>query len=381
MLEIYRRGATWWARGRIEYLGAPISDYYRTSTGSATEAGARDWCRQEEQRRIRRHLLGDEKQELTFVDALELYESDPKTSEYLIPVTARIGEMLVKDISPKFVRELGRELMPMASTDTWVRQVITPVRAVINNAHDLGRCGAIRVKGYDKAERVAQDKKRGRRSRVAKTPGSWEWLLKFRRHAERRHAALALFMFSTGARISQAVEMHPKKHLDLQHGRACIPGAKGHDDRWVEIPPELVAELANLPVLYPRGWERKAENARVFGFADRSSPRKGWDAACKAAGIDRIPFHAAGRHGFGQEMNVRQPVDEKAAGEFGGWSDTGLMRRTYTHAEDTSGKIHGAWRNGLEQAQATTGIAIDDAGDKYKPRSTRDAVGRFTKFS
>jgi hypothetical protein len=42
-------------------------------------------------------------------------------------------------------------------------------------------------------------------------------------------------------------------------------------------------------------------------------------------------------------MNVRQGVDEKAAAEFGGWSDFALMRRTYTHAEDTSEKISRAF--------------------------------------
>jgi len=379
MLEVYRRGATWWARGRIEYLGKPISEYYRVSTGAASEAGARDWCRQEEERRIRRHLVGEEKAELTFNDALALYEPDAKTAIYLIPIVKKIGEMFVRDISPKLVRELGAQLMPTAGVDTWTRQVITPVRAVINHAHDLGRCNPIRVRTFDKAERVAQDLKRGKRSRVKKTPGSWDWLLRFRQHAERRHAALALFMFSTGARISQAVEMHPGRHLDLQNGRACIPAAKGHDDRWVDIPVELVAELANLPTLYPRGWERKAENARVFGFADRSSPRKGWDAACKAAGIERIPFHAAGRHGFGQEMNVRQAVDEKAAGSFGGWDDTALMRRTYTHAEEASTKIHNAWRAGLEAAQENTGIAIGAATSSYKSRTRRAANGKFIK--
>lgn len=381
MLEIYRRGDTWWVRGRVEYLGTPISDYYRCSTGAPSEAGAREWCAQEEARRVRRHLLGEEKPELTFNDAIVLYKADAKTAEYLAPLTTKLGEMFVRDITPKFVRDLGPAMMPKASTDTWVRQIVTPIRAVINNAHDLGKCPPIKVKGYEKDERVAQDKRRGKRSRVAKTPGSWEWLLKFRRHADRRHAALALFMFSTGARISQAIEMHPGKHLDLQNGRACVPGAKGHDDRWVDIPPELVTELANLPALYPRGWARKKENLRVFGFADRSSPRKGWDAACKAAKIDRIPFHAAGRHGFGQEMNVRQPVDEKAAGEFGGWSDTALMRRTYTHAEETAGKIHAAWNAGLERAEQQTGIMIDDGSTSYKPRTERAKNGRFIKSS
>lgn len=236
--------------------------------------------------------------------------------------------------------------------------MVSPVRSVINNAHDLGKCPPIRIRGFSREERGRQDKRRGKPSRVKKTPGSWEWLLQFRDHAGPRHAALALFMFSTGARISQAIAMHPGKHLDLQNGRACIPGAKGHGDRWADNPMELVVDLANLPALYPRGWPRKKPNLRVFGFADRSSPRKGWDKACAAADIERIPFHAAGRHGFGQEMNVRQPIDEKAAGEYGGWSDTGLMRRVYTHSEDASSKVAAAWRAGLNQAEAQTGLSL-----------------------
>lgn len=356
-LELYRRGETFWVRGRIEHQGAPISDYYRCSTGTSDEAGARSWIREEEARRIRRHLLGDEAG-LTFAEAVLLYEADPKTAEYLLPILDKIGEMMVTQITPRFVRELGSDLYPENGTATWTRQVISPIRAVINNAHDLGKCPPIRIKGYTKTEAVAQDKARGRTGRKRYPPGSWEWLLAFRQHASARHGALALLMFCTGARISQACEMHPGKHLDLQNGKACIPGAKGAPDRWLDIPTELVVELANLPPLYPRGWARKKENLRVFGWSSRSGPRKGWETACKRAGIEFIPFHSAGRHGFGQEMNVRQRLDEKAAGEWGGWSDTNLMRRTYTHAEGTKDKVHSAFYAGLRAAEAATGLQL-----------------------
>ena len=60
----------------------------------------------------------------------------------------------------------------------------------------------------------------------------------------------------------------------------------------------------------------------------------------------------------GPEMNVRHPVDEKAAGEFGGWADTALMRRTYTHAEDSGTKIHAVFRVGLDEAEAATGPTL-----------------------
>lgn len=287
-----------------------------------------------------------------------MYPANSKTAAYLIPITEEWGDKMLSSIAPKDVRDLAPKLYPDASTDTWTRQVITPVRAVINNFRDTDSGDLFHVKGYTKQERVRQDKRRGKRSRVRKEPGSWEWLLKFRQHASQRHAALALTMFVTGARISQAIAMHPTLHCRLDDGKICIPGAKGHDDRWLDIPAELVAELRALPVKWPRGTARRPENLRLFGFADRSSPRKGWAKACKAAGIPYIPFHAAGRHGFGQEMNVRQSVDEKAAGQFGGWSDTALMKRTYTHAEEVSGKVHEAFYRGLKEAQRLTGLSL-----------------------
>ena len=287
-----------------------------------------------------------------------LYPADAKTAGYLIPLVETIGERAVDGLTPREIRGLGPALYPAASTDTWTRQVVTPVRAVRNHAHDLGKAAPIRIKGYTREERVAQDLARGRTSRVAKTPGSWEWLLRFREHADRRHAALAHFMFVTGARVSQSVAMHPCLNLDLPQARALIPAAKGHAARWVDLTPELVAELANLPLLYPRGVERKPKNARLFGFADRSSPRKGWLSACTKAKIAPLGFHAAGRHGFGQEMNVRQGIDEKAASKVGGWADTALMKRTYTHAEDASGKVHKALRRGRLAAEKTTKLKL-----------------------
>lgn len=359
-LEPYPRGKVWWAKGRVEYLGREITDYYRCSTGALEEVGAWKWCDDETERRIHEHLYGSERP-ITFAEAVMLYPANEKTAEYLVPITEKWGEKLLRDISPKDVRELGRTLMPDAATDTWTRQIITPIRAVINNYRDANNGDLFHVKGYTPSERVKQDKRRGKESRVKKTPGSWEWLLMFRQHADRRHAALALTMFVTGARISQCIAMHPTKHFKPAEGKLCIPGAKGHADRWLEIPSELVAELKALPPLYPRGADRKASNLRLFGFADRSSPRKGWAAACKAAGIPNIPFHAAGRHGFGQEMNVRQPIDEKAAGQFGGWSDTGLMKRTYTHAEEVTEKVHDAFYRGLRLAEAETGLTLAKA--------------------
>jgi integrase len=360
-LEPYRRGDVWWAKGRVDYNGRPISGYIRESTGASSEQGARDWITEREDRERRIHLIGDEARQLTFNDALLLYDPTPQMALALIPIAEKLGDKLVRDITPAMVRDLGPELYPNNCTDHWRRWAVTPTRAVINNGHDLkgALCPPIKIKGYSDEERVAQDKARKKASRIERRPGDWEWLLKFREHAPPRAAALALVMYATGARVGQAVRMHPAEHLKLQENKIIIPGAKGHADREITVPVEVVVELANLKPKTPRGWDRNDKrNLRVFGYASSCGPLKAWRTACAEAGIDYRSPHAAGRHGFGQEFNVRQPVDEKAAGKFGGWKDTGLMRRTYTHAEDADGKILAAFRTGLEQAELATGLKL-----------------------
>jgi integrase len=140
----------------------------------------------------------------------------------------------------------------------------------------------------------------------------------------------------------------------------CIPGAKGHDDRWLRVPDELIAELRDLTPIVPRGWDRRYKaNLRVFGYASKDGPRKNWITACKRAGIPYLPPHSAGRHGFGQEMHVRQGVDTKAVESFGGWSaEGGMVDRIYTHEEDVDAKIFEAFRTGLVQAENSTGLKL-----------------------
>jgi hypothetical protein len=52
--------------------------------------------------------------------------------------------------------------------------------AVINNAPGLKNTPTIRVKSYDNFERIAQDKRRSKLSRVERTPADKEWIDAFR---------------------------------------------------------------------------------------------------------------------------------------------------------------------------------------------------------
>lgn len=349
-LEPYLRGNTWWARGR------PADDgkYERKSLGTTDEALAQAACREIERAARKRRLLGPDapkpEDELTFLMAVSLYDPQPKEARYLKAIVRQIGKERVKDITPQSIRVLAKRMKPLASTDTWQREVVTPIRAVINNAHELGKCAPIRVKAFGKDDRLKQDKFRGKPSRVPRTPGSWEWLDAFVAVADPRDAALAYFMFRHGARVGQSVEMKRKSDMDLSAARLQIPAAKGHEAMWVDIDPELVTLIANIPRPY-----RKAARERVFGIGSSTAGtlRRRWKAACRRAGIDYLAPHAAGRHGYGTEMFVRQAgkVDPVSAAVEGRWSSPTVPLQTYAHAEDSAAKVRDAFMAGRQAAR------------------------------
>ena len=357
-LAPYKRGKTWWVKGRVDYNGRPITDYYRQSTGSPTEAGARDWIREEEARQIRRYLVGEEEVSFTFNDAVMLYTAKGNDAKYLLKLLPQIGTMEVAEISPQFARDLAPTIYPKASTDTWKRQVLSPISAVINNAHDYGRCNPIRIKGYSTQERLDQDRSRGKTSRKAKRAADWDWVLAFQEHADPYNAAMVEFMFETGARISQTVDVMPDD-LDLPHLRVWLGACKGHEAQWVSISPQMGARLANLPPRQPvHRITKERLPARVFGYADRSGMRHAWKSICKEADIDYLSPHEAGRHGFYTELRVRQGLDPITVAKAGRWSDPTLPDRTYAHVEGDDREMREAIRTGRVQPDTPETVKV-----------------------
>lgn len=337
-LEPYQRGKTWWVRGCIEYNGLAITDYYRCSTGSSTKAGARDWIEAETQRQVRGHILGEESA-LTFADAVMMYPAKPKEAKYLLHILPHIGTDIVSRISPKQVRELGPTIYPKASTDTWKRQILSPVSAVINHAHDKGKCPPIRIKGYSTAERTAQDVLRGKQSRPERKPGSWPWIRQVQTAANCWVSAGLEMMFETGIRISQLVAIEPR-HLELANRRVWIIGQKGHPAQWIKISHEMMITLANLRSRRPHDRKHGVRlPAKVFGYADRSGFTSALRTACKAAGVEYLSPHQAGRHGFYTELRVRQNLDPITAAKAGRWSNVALPDATYAHSADDQSAI------------------------------------------
>jgi len=328
-IKIVERGRFYYVYGQIEYNGRPITSTYRHSTKSTTRAGAEDWLARETENQIRQYLLGDEPSK-TFSDAIMLYNASPKVAKQLIPIVEEIGDMPLRAVSGALLKGLGPKLKPKASTDTWWREIVTPASAVINNAHELEGTPLIRVKPYDKFERIAQDRRRGKTSRVERTPADKEWIEAFCSAADPYNAALVRFMFETAARIDQAVSLEPDD-LRPAENKVRVKAQKGHPESWITVSPQMMDELLALPAKRPKNRKTgKFMKPRVFGYGSSTGYNTRWKTICKRAGIPYLSAHPAGRHGFFTELVVRQGVDPVTAAKAGRWSDPNLpmpMRR------------------------------------------------------
>lgn len=353
-LELYLRGKTWWFKGRIDEL--PKSQYYRQSTGKTEKAHARTFIENFRNHEIKAHYVGVEKS-FIFADAVDLYNPSPDFASYLLKVMPYIEHMQVTDITPQMVRDLGPKISPKNSTETWHKQIIVPVRAVINYAHDLGHCPPIKIKAFSKDKRQQQDRLRGKLSRVKKEPGNWEWVMAFKAAADPHTGLLCQFIFETAARIGQAVRIK-HEHLDTTKNRIFMPEAKGAAACWVTISPELAGELESLPPKRPKHQihsDRQFE-PRMFGYQNRDSVYKKWKRICRNAEIEVIMPHAAGRHGFATELLVRHKLDPRTVADAGRWADPSLLLKTYAHSEDTDQKVQEVLRTGRVQAAQQTAL-------------------------
>lgn len=322
---------------------------YRCSSGSPTEAGAQNWITAETDYQRRRHLLGDEAAQ-TFSDAVLLYNANAKTAKQLLPIDREIGHRFLNEITGVLLKSLGPKMKPLTSTDTWWREIVTPARAVINNAHELRGTPAIKVRQYSSNERVSQDVKRKKTSRVARTPSDRNWIAAFCEAADVHNAALVRFMFETAARIDQATSVTPSD-IDPDEFQVWLKAQKGHDARWVKVSNAMMAELLSLPEKFTRNpLTGKLLEQRVFGYNSSTSYNGRWITICKKAGIPYLSAHAAGRHGFFTELVVRQGVNPIDAAKAGRWSDAYLPLRVYAHPEADEASLREKFRTKPVQA-------------------------------
>lgn len=308
MPDLYKRkgSASWYYDFTVDGIR------HRKSTKTSDQRLAEDIAIKAEDK-VRRATVHGPETVLTFPEIVANYVNDGKDGRFTAPLIKYFRKWKVKDISGPEIRKAARALYPAASNATLNRQVITPMRAIINHAADDKKCDPITVKRFpeERKMRPAGDKK---------------WLEVFYKTAKAMDmpetAAIARFMFETATRVSEACRL-TWDDVDLQMGFAFLTKTKTVP-RKVFLTRAMVIDLANIRSLYPEF---------VFGAANRSTIQKRFDRVIAKAGIARLTSHEIGRHGFATEMIVRNGVDIATTADHGGWKSRRLLMESYVEGD------------------------------------------------
>lgn len=188
-------------------------------------------------------------------------------------------------------------LYPQADAATRNRQVYTPVSAILKHAGH--RHAFARPKGAGGTPRLCW-----------LTPEQANALTAAAWGLDARFGALMAFLFATGCRLSEALELAPDR-LDLGRATAWVGRTKNGEPRMVHLPPALVAALANF----------EHGDLRVFGLYKGAPLYAKLDRAAKAAGVaipERVAFHIC-RHTWATMMRRYAGADTRALVATGAW--------------------------------------------------------------
>jgi integrase len=306
MPNLKKRGDVW------HYSFTVDGKRFRGSSGTPEKRLAEDIAIKHENR-VRRAAVHGEEAVLTFEEAVSLYLDAGKDSRFILPLLDHFGKSKLSGITGPVIRKAAKELYPDAVAATLNRQVVTPMRAIINHAADEKRLQKISVTRFKEERRV-------------RPAGNKEWINTFSKVAKKlgmpETAALCRFMFETATRVSEACRL-TWDDVNLQEGTAYLTKTKTVP-RKVFLTRAMVLELANIRSLHPR---------LVFAAANRSTVKKRVDKVIKEAGLVRLTSHEFGRHGFATEMIVRNDIDVATTADHGGWKSRRLLIETYVEGD------------------------------------------------
>lgn len=262
---------------------------------------------------------------------------------YVPAILKHFKGRIVGSIKPAELREMANTVYPGRAPSTKNRQAIVPARAIIMHAHDLGWCGAIKVKQFD----VPKSKKH--------KPVDRQWITAFMAEADKSKlphlSAIVLFMHQTGTRVSEAARVLGE-HVDLGHALALLEKTKTSEWEPRQLTAELVVRIAGLG---PKDGER------VFGYTDTKAINRVIKRVAKRAGIAELSTHSVGRHSFATNA-IKGGAAIKDAMDAGGWKSAKLFMETYVHS-------HQAGKNVAAIFDRQTGpIDVNEAGGNIQRR-------------
>lgn len=313
-----------WKKGVAHVTGSVAGERVRRSLGTRERGLAEELRANIEAEIWKRHTYGDPAVR-TFEEAAVSYQRAKGGVRFLDRVILHFRGRIVGSIKPGEIRQAAQILYPSAKPATWNRQVLTPARAVINHAAELGWCSMIRVPAFPAAKpmRVAVDR---------------TWIDAFLAQADQdglpHVAAAMLFMHQTGSRIGEVVRVLPH---DVDLVERTIMLRKTKTDTFVvkHITQELVIRLANMDM---------TDGEPVFGYSQRYGLYQRIKAVARRAGIAWASPHQAGRHSFATN-SLEYGAGIKETMEAGGFKSVGLFMNTYVHGRESGKKVAAVFDN------------------------------------
>lgn len=303
-LKLKKRGEIW------HFTGTVAGRRLRGSTKTSQRKEAERIANEAESRELQGRR--DPGSVLTFAQAAIEYRKQGKAPKYLDMVEDHWKDLPVKEITSGAMKRAAIALLPNGSGAYRNRAVLVPTMAVINHCAELDMCAPVRAKRFPEPK-------------ASKEPATEDWIEAFMANASPHLGALACFMFATGARISEALNV-AWRDVDMKAAKVrIVMGKLGGETRVAHMPPQLIAALANIPS------NREADVA-LFPYAAYDSVRKPWDAAAKRAGIKPVTPHGC-RHGFATGL-MHAGVDPVTVAKRGGWKSPAQLFSTYGHAMD-----------------------------------------------
>ncbi|MFI8682047.1 tyrosine-type recombinase/integrase [Brevundimonas diminuta] len=203
----------------------------------------------------------------TFAEAATIYMEAGKSEPHLAALIAEIGLTPLRSIDQNFVDRLAARMKPDAKPATRIRQIYTPVSAVMNFVAPK-LCDPVRF-----------EKPKGTGARVDYlTPADAEILIGFLSPQLR---CLVIFLIGTGCRISEALELR-WKDVSSKNGRAVFWDTKMNYPRGVDLQQRVRDEMPS-----------RSKNKEDFVFLNNDgAPWRDYDAinfALRRACSTRLP--------------------------------------------------------------------------------------------
>ena len=285
-LKLHRRGGS----GPWQIVGTVAGQRIRQSARTADRRLAEE-ARAELEASLYRGAVFGARAVITWDHAANSYvDAAPRSaSEHarLLRLHDHLTGKRLSDINQALVdRIIQKRCRPNAQPATKLREVITPIRAVLAHAARRQWCDMPALEAPKGASGV-------KRTRWL-TPAEVERLAS---HAAPHLAPLILFLVGTGARLSEALALE-WADVDLAHGRALLRDTKQGRDRVADLPPRTVAALANLAhreghVFRP---PKKKRSKQATSYADTHGLYGGqiataWRGACRRASVKDATPH------------------------------------------------------------------------------------------